>query len=372
MKDPLGSSLPTASSAVDIHSLQRVFRNTTTSYKFLWFLSILDLVKERGPEKNGSLRLPTTEIFARMVAKAWIPTQRFKLSFGKLDRITEIIEALKNPENGFPFDPKYKESEALVALETLAAGEPEKFKKIISSRLERYVTYRFLSVWFPKTVESIKEAVRFNSVRNPYYFPDNNSSCIEIPPEWREYFEENYTLLKDFTYWNFADFLQLKNTAVPALTRKFELPEGRVNLERQRHFWLPFIRSSHLSRDIYGETFDPENFALDHFLPWTFVVHNQIWNLTPMDRGPNSSKSDLIPQEAFIPPLALQHKNLIQFHLSRNTEASKEFFAEYENFLGIEIADFLCAPDAQIIEIFREHLGPLQQTALNMGFSLWQ
>lgn len=372
MQDPFDSSLLSSSSVLDVHSLQRVFRNTTASYKFLWFLSVLDLVKERAPAQNGFLRLSTVDIFARMVAKAWIPTQRFKLSFGKFDRIIEIIEALKNPENGFPFDPKFKEHEALAALETFADCEPGKFRKIISSRLERQVIYRFLSVWFPKTVESVKEAVRFNSVRHPYYFPENNSSCIEIPPEWREYFEENYTLLKDFTYWNFADFLQLKNTAVPALTKKFELPEGRLNLERQRHFWLPFIRSSHLSRDIYGEAFDPENFALDHFLPWTFVVHNQIWNLTPMDRGPNSSKSDQIPQEAFIPPLALQHKNLIRFHISRNAECAKEFFAEYENFLGIEVSDFLSASDAQVIEIYQEHLEPLQQTALNMGFPLWQ
>ena len=114
---------------------------------------------------------------------------------------------------------------------------------------------------------------------------------------------ENYALLKDFTYWNFADFLQTRNTAVPSLVKKFELPESRISLETQRKFWAPFLTSSHLAKDIYGNQLVPNNFALDHFLPWTFVVHNQIWNLTPMDRRLNSSKNDQIPQDTYIGPL---------------------------------------------------------------------
>ena len=93
MKDPFGSS-----SNVALKPLQRVFHKTTASYKFLWFLAILDLVKE-APQDAGPLRLSISMICARMVAKSWIPTQRFKLSFGRLDQIAAIIEALKNPED---------------------------------------------------------------------------------------------------------------------------------------------------------------------------------------------------------------------------------------------------------------------------------
>ena len=85
-----------------------------------------------------------------------------------------------------------------------------------------------------------------------------------------------------------------------------------------------------------------------------------------MDRRLNSSKNDQIPQDTYIRPLALQHKNLVRYHFSKDRKRSEDFFAEYENFLGVEIADFVSASDAQ------EHLDPLQQTALNMGFPLWQ
>lgn len=371
MKDPVGSALLVSSSNVEIRPLQRAFHKTTASYKFLWFLAILDLVKEASQDA-GPLRLSISTICVRMVAKSWIRTQRFKLSFGRWDQITAIIEALKNLENDFLFDPRYKEPEALRALETFARMQPEKFRKILFSPLSRYVPYRLLSVWFPRAVESFKEAISFNSKKNLYYFPENNLKSIEISADWRKYFLENYELLKDFTYWKFADFLQTRNTGVPALVKKFELPESRISLETQRKFWTPFLTSSHLAKDIYGNQLDPNNFALDHFLPWTFVVHNQIWNLTPTDRELNSSKSDQIPQDFFIRPLALQHKNLVRYHLSKDRKRSEDFFAEYEIFLGVEIADFVSASDAQVIELFQEHLDPLQQTALNMGFSLWQ
>ena len=144
----------------------------------------------------------------------------------------------------------------------------------------------------------------------------------------------NFARLKAFTCRNFADFLQTRNTAVTGLVKKFELPESRISLESQRKFWAPFLASSHLAKDIFGNQLDPNNFALDHFLPWTFVVHNQIWNLTPMDRSLNSSKRDQIPRDSYIRPLALQHKILVRYHFSKDRKRSEDIFTEYENFLG--------------------------------------
>ena len=64
MKDPFGSSLLVSSSNVALKPLQRVFHKTTASYKFLWFLAILDLVKE-APQDAGPLRLSISMICAR-------------------------------------------------------------------------------------------------------------------------------------------------------------------------------------------------------------------------------------------------------------------------------------------------------------------
>jgi hypothetical protein len=34
---------------------------------------------------------------------------------------------------------------------------------------------------------------------------------------------------------------------------------------------------------------------LDHFLPWSFVTHDLIWNLTPAPAAINLAKSDAVP-----------------------------------------------------------------------------
>lgn len=72
MKDPFGSSLFVFSSNVEIRPLQRAFHKTTASYKFLWFLAILDLVKE-APQDAGPLRLSIS-----MICPGWLRNLGFR------------------------------------------------------------------------------------------------------------------------------------------------------------------------------------------------------------------------------------------------------------------------------------------------------
>ncbi len=368
----LSMSLFASAGSLNTQPLQKVFKRTTASYKFLWFLAILDCVRESATTASGNLVFPTQDICARMVAKSWVPTQRFKLSFGYWDRITKVIEALKNPANDFQFSVKYKEAEVLKALETFAKVNPKNFKTIIFDPLIQEVSFRFLNPWHSKAASSLKESIKDATLQDPYLFPNGSWDFIEVPSQWAAFFRENYSLLKDFTYWNFADFLQTKNTAVPGLVKKLELPAARLSLDSQRRFWLSYLDSEHVTKDIYGHDFKADSFALDHYLPWTFVVHNQIWNLTPVEKSLNSSKNDLIPDEPFIAPLARQHQNLVKYHYRTDPNRSEDFFEQYENFLGITIADFVSASETVIIDKYKEHLDPLTQTALNMGFQLWQ
>ena len=38
------------------------------------------------------------------------------------------------------------------------------------------------------------------------------------------------------------------------------------------------------------------NFAVEHFIPYAFVSHDLIWNLTPADPSFNSRKNDKLPR----------------------------------------------------------------------------
>src|SRR5437879_4234784 len=66
--------------------LGQVFNNTTNSYKLLWFLAILSLLRRKS---DGDLRL--AEIFTEMAAVAWHPVCFFRLSLGRQDKLQEVI-----------------------------------------------------------------------------------------------------------------------------------------------------------------------------------------------------------------------------------------------------------------------------------------
>lgn len=38
------------------------------------------------------------------------------------------------------------------------------------------------------------------------------------------------------------------------------------------------------------------NYDVDHFIPWSFVMNDELWNLMPMDSTLNSSKSNKFPK----------------------------------------------------------------------------
>ncbi|MFN5883821.1 MAG: HNH endonuclease domain-containing protein, partial [Bacteroidota bacterium] len=38
------------------------------------------------------------------------------------------------------------------------------------------------------------------------------------------------------------------------------------------------------------------NYAVEHFVPYSFVSHDLMWNLIPADTSFNSSKSDKLPR----------------------------------------------------------------------------
>ena len=49
-------------------------------------------------------------------------------------------------------------------------------------------------------------------------------------------------------------------------------------------------------KEIYGETIlTAKDISIDHFVPWSYVAHDEMWNLNPTTKNINSSKSNNLP-----------------------------------------------------------------------------
>ena len=72
--------LPT-SETVNVQILSKIFDNITNSYKYLFFLSLLDILRRRKFEILSAISFQ--EIVVEMLSNAWYPHNYFKLSFSK-------------------------------------------------------------------------------------------------------------------------------------------------------------------------------------------------------------------------------------------------------------------------------------------------
>jgi len=79
------------SSRLNISALSGLYRNTTNSYKYLFFLSLLSCLKAENFLVHNIL---LATILESMLVRAWYSSSRHHLSFGIQDRVSEILSEI--------------------------------------------------------------------------------------------------------------------------------------------------------------------------------------------------------------------------------------------------------------------------------------
>ncbi len=160
-------------------------------------------------------------------------------------------------------------------------------------------------------------------------------------------------------------YLQARNPGVPGTIDKLEAP-GRRALAGPRRWWSDLIgRGGVLARDIYTGVPLGADFDVDHFLPWTFVAHDEWWNLAPTTAATNRSKGDRLPDlDLFLPRLADLHAQAIAL-----PDLPAAVVRGYSEFLRVDLAGLERPPRDVVVDRYRDLLLPLAQIASNQGFS---
>ena len=71
---------------IPINLLNACFNSTSATYKFYWFLSVLEAIEE------GHVQIEKRSLFARMISLSWYTVNYFHVSFGKQDNIQQAID----------------------------------------------------------------------------------------------------------------------------------------------------------------------------------------------------------------------------------------------------------------------------------------
>ena len=128
--------------------------------------------------------------------------------------------------------------------------------------------------------------------------------------------------------------------------------------------------------DIYtGELLTTRGLSIDHFIPWSYVASDELWNLIPTSKSVNSSKSNNLPDwDVYFARLARAEYYAYRL-VEQDDTASKLFDKCARENLNNEEVRYRLYQHGQTEEHFTNQLQeiilPVYESAKNLGFREW-
>lgn len=356
-------ALPTSESLA-INHLSSCFNSTTNAYKYYWFWAILDHLND-----SDNPIIDLEELSLRMISLAWYPLDFYKLSFGKSDsfkRIASLISEKININNTPQSKSLYHQIN-----ENDDEELKSEIKKEVNHILKRWVTYRFLRPFFLNELKGIADShvnaqlIKLSNENIGYAPYSFSHQGIIIAPKWLNYLNKNQNILRGFLKWHLLEFIQKNNPNVIGLSEKLEKPFFR-NLSNAKKYWAAYLKENK-TYCIYSQTIlDPKKISLDHFIPWSYLAHDQLWNIVPTTKSINSTKSNSLPSLTYINALVKLQYNSLMFHFKKNNAALIE---DYLKILQIDMIDLRTLPLEQFSLKLEIEIKNHMRVAKNLGFN---
>ncbi len=360
-----------SSPPLDIAALSRLFRHTTTSYKYLFFLALLRTLRDRNFSSESPI--PQRELLIEMLVLAWYPLTYFRLSFGAMDQVSKVLGRIPAFAASRLSPVASQQDQLRGAISLFADG-------LKAARLLRWVPYRLLRTFLREETRGLKDSEVNDTIfqvaeetfhyGKPLYCFIGKRRDILMHPDWLEYLKVNFSIVHSWASWEWLQYVQSRNPSVPAVSRKLFPPAQRGALKAQSDYWRLVLQRKPVHCIYSNERLKSEAFALDHYLPWSFVAHDQLWNLVPVAPEANSSKANSLPsREYFEKFVAIQALGL---RITQEMLPKRKWSRLVEPFLTdlrITVMDDLFEPK-RLSEAYQASLEPLFSLAANQGFPM--
>ena len=362
MKLPYSDKLNTS-------SLARIFDNKSESYKLFWFKAILREVSK------GNTVISFRDLIEHMIVDAWYMVSEYKLNLGPSDTLEKTVLYISEKE-------KFISTEKEEMLRTYLRETADKTVKEYMRVLGQNVPYRLQAPLIPSPDSKLWYKTKgisdyINAQDGILYIIEHNgplNSRIIIDGMWMDYLTCNLGILTGWTDYNLITYLQRRNPTVPGISDKLYPPQER-KLTLANNYWKYLIAKDGI-RDIYtGEELPDKGFSIDHFVPWSYVASDELWNLIPTVKSVNSSKSNNLPDwDMYFSRLAMtEYKAYLTVNEDQKAADLFQKCAK-ENLNSEEIRHRLYRPglsEQVFTNQLEEILLPVYESARNMGFRNW-
>ena len=138
-----------------------------------------------------------------------------------------------------------------------------------------------------------------NSIKETtiFYDYDDDLKKIFLKPKAHEFFSRNYGLLTRALLAEWIKYLERVNHGLPMLAAKIDNDEAeRKSLIKYKQIFLEY--SDHC---FYCNNHLRTNYIhVDHFIPWSYIFDNNVWNLVLACQECNLKKSNSLPEKKFV------------------------------------------------------------------------
>ena len=327
-------------------------------------------------------RFTFDELINEMIADAWYMVTEYHLRLGPIGITDNLEEVVKYIFETYKLPSSEKREKIISFLETIEDKKIRKYKADLTLNVPYRLQVPFYdaisinrSMWSGPKQELTDEINRQKRLMYYFLLIRGLGTVIEVDDSWAEYLNKHKEILKGWTQLKLIQYLQNKNPSVPGIADKIGPPVTR-DIDRVRKYWKLIIQIDPSLHDIYGDVdLSDKMISIDHFVPWQYVAHDELWNLHPTTRSINSSKSNLLPAwnlyfdglgqieymayklKSENEIVAREFNKIAPYHLN-NQEIRNQLYVE-----GLSESDF---------KVRLEHvIRPVYESAKNCGFREW-
>lgn len=354
---------------LNIGSLSRLFSNTSECYKLFWFQAIMTKLDE------GKTRFTFDEIVNEMIADAWYMVTEYHLNLGPRDSLEAVVNHIYKTA---AFKPSEDKKVLINYLESCDDSEVVRMKRILILNVPYRLQAPFMpnvkgKAWDVAPARLADEINRQDHLLYYFIFINGLKSEFELADEWIIYLKTNKEIVRGWIQYCMIEYLQRRNPNVPGIVDKLYPPRER-DLSRIIKYWKLVMSINPIS-EIYGNTvLTEQNISIDHFIPWSYVAHDEFWNLHPTTKSINSSKSNSLPDwDSYFTPFAKQEYLSYQMlwkydrvHDAFNKCAKKHLNTDAEFRLFVKDRS-----EQEFTGMLKDLIYPAYESAKTSGFITW-
>ena len=288
---------------LDIESFALMLKDPSYCYKFYWLEAIVNLISA------GVTETTFNDIIDEMICSAWYSVREFHIHLSGIGSDGNVRDGLER---------------AILRLSELSDLPANASKVEIKNEIEKYnkelhqakeqltnmVPYRALAGFFANARvivnwESVKRLTAYIQMFSrdikslPYTLGSGSKLTKEVyfHSDWIRMIQDNTVSILGWIQYEKVKWLQNNNPEVPGLVYKLvPMDEKMRKLGKVRKLWEGVLECQEIKDIFTGKPIQAKQYDIDHFIPWSFVMNDELWNLMPMDSSLNSAKSNRLPQ----------------------------------------------------------------------------